>query len=273
MEQWEEKYKKLGNAVFGFSFLALWMTTDYFPWNEIEQMGGIIRYIMHYIQFPWRFLGIAAILMAFTATVVLERVKKHNTTVYSGIVIVLIVLSYVSGNYFMTDYINNNEKMYVVGECDVDRYALGAGDYLPQGASFGYDGLKFNSENVNVLSVNRENTIYYVECMNVSIEEQDIQLPIIAYDNYRATDCLTGKELAIERGENYRVKVILPEGYCGKIAVEYCSPWYWRLSEVISLITLIGLAVVILKKQKSTIIDRIQKYINKYIKWKDVGVK
>lgn len=244
-----DSIQKLGDVIFSLSILSLWMTTYYFPWNEIEGLGGLARYFVYNIQFPWRFLGIASVLISIVGAIVLYRMKNtHNNSLYYSVVIALTVLAYISGNYFMTNYMNNNRKLYMVEESDVNRDDIGAGEYLPNKERYSYEGFIYVDGKVRVQSVDREKMIYYVECANLTDEEQDIQFPIVAYDNYYAMDMNTKQELSVEQGENYRVRVILPEGYCGKIAVQYRSPWYWRLSELISLVTLIGIVAFMMKK-------------------------
>ena len=243
----KDKIDKLGNAVFGFSILVIWMATSYFPWKILERLGGIFIYVMYYIQFPWRFLGAAAVLISFTATALIYKIGSlRNNNIYYGLVISLVVLTYISGNYIMTDYMTL-KKMHIVQESDVDRYNIGAGEYLPEGAVTNYEGIIVADEKVTIVLMERDEMVYYVECMNLTRDEQKIQLPIINYKNYHAKDLETGEELAIEQGEECRIKITLPGGYCGKIAVEYSSPWYWRLSEMISGITIVGVLFVFLE--------------------------
>lgn len=250
LERKKDKYEKIGNITFAFAVLTIWMTTGWFPWERLEVLGSICEYVMYYIQFPWRFLGATAIFMTFTAAVLVYRIKHQaGNNLYYGLAIALSVLVYISGNYFMTDYMRL-DKMHVVSESDVDRYNIGMGEYLPEGAVTNYEGKILADDNVEIGTVERNEMIYYVDCVNLTKEEQQIQLPIINYPNYQARDTQTGELMAIEQGEECRIKITLPGEYGGKIAVEYCSPWYWRLSEVISVVTVLGMALAIYKNEK-----------------------
>ena len=248
----KDSIQKLGNTVFGLSVLSLWMTTCYFPWNEIEGLGGLVRYFVYNIQFPWRFLGIASVLTSVVGSVVLYWMKNaRNNSLYYSVAIAIAVLAYISGNYFMTNYINSNGKLYVIEESDVNRDDIGAGEYLPNKEKYSYEGFIYNEEKISIQSVDRDKMIYYIECMNSTDEEQELQFPVVAYDNYYVMDVNTRQEFVIKRGENYRLKVILPGGYCGKITVQYRSPWYWRLSELISLSALIEIVLFVIKKNRT----------------------
>ena len=121
---------------------------------------------------------------------------------------------------------------------------------MPEGAIKDYGEVILTRGNIDIKNVERIKGIYYVECTNLTMEEQEIQFPIINYDNYRIKDVEKGTEFLITRGEECRIKITLPKEYHGRIAVEYCPPWYWRVSEVVSMATLLGMACVICKSRK-----------------------
>ena len=72
---------------------------------------------------------------------------------------------------------------------------------------------------------------------NLLQKDAYIELPLLNYKGYSA---VSGKEkLLLSSGDNFRVRVALPEEFEGEIKVFYQEPWYWRLAEIISLITMI----------------------------------
>ena len=251
-KKYGEKVEKLGDMTFIFSLLALLMTTAYFPWNEMEHLGEVARFIMYNIQFPWRFLGIASVLLVFELSVAVNWMRE-NSSIFYNIVICLCVLAYVSGNYFMTEYMNNAEKRYVVDQVDVDNNNIGAAEYMPEGAVFRYKDVWHDEKNVLIVTNQSVKNTYLVECANLTSEMQYIQIPMIYYKNYRAVDDMTGTELRVESGEECRIRVELPQRYSGIIRIEYRPPWYWRLSEIISLGFLMGLGTNILRKKKKCV--------------------
>ena len=145
----------------------------------------------------------------------------------------------------------NADKIYIVAEGDVDSSAIGNGEYLLVGATTKYEGILYEEESVIIHDAKRIKDIYLMECNNTTNEVQYVQVPIINYENYCAKDVDTGKEFRIESGEKCRIKVELPQNYNGKIMIEYKVPWYWHLSEVISLITVMGGILVLQKKERN----------------------
>ena len=68
-----------------------------------------------------------------------------------------------------------------------------------------------------------------------------MEVPLLYYKGYRAYDIDTGEELEAYLGENFAVTVTIPAGFDGEVLVRFVPPWYWRLGEIISLISAVGL--------------------------------
>lgn len=69
-----------------------------------------------------------------------------------------------------------------------------------------------------------------------------------------------GYQAVMDNGEQLQllpgslVSVSVPAGYTGTIRIGFHEPWYWRVSEIISLLTVIGIALhqtVFLKKKRA----------------------
>ena len=57
------------------------------------------------------------------------------------------------------------------------------------------------------------------------------------------------EELLIAPGEQNRIRVIIPAGYNGTIKIRFCEPWYWRISELISVIGVIMILICFKKNR------------------------
>lgn len=184
--------------------------------------------------------------------VVINGMKEHvKEAVYYCTVTALCVLTFVSTSFLLTSYMGNADKSYVVHERDVSSSSIGNGEYILEGGAWEYEGILYEEEKLHISMAKRDKDVYLVECNNVSGEVQYVQLPVINYDNYSVRDIASGNLVKIENGEQCRIKVGVPKNFNGTIAIEYVVPWYWRLSEVISLCTIIGIYYVVLRKKKS----------------------
>jgi len=86
-----------------------------------------------------------------------------------------------------------------------------------------------------------------LDCDMAAGNEGYIELPLLYYKGYQAVET-GGKTLDVVCGDNNVVRVIVPSGFQGIIEVDFESPWYWRLAEVISAGML---AVLIFIKRKN----------------------
>lgn len=232
--------EKVGKTAFFFSLLLLFMTTRYFPWDQMEQLGSLVLFVTQGIQFPCRFLGAATVLLTFVAAVAMDWIRTEGKTMlYYCVVAVLLTISFLSGMYFIENYMENSPKRYICDEQDVNNSTIGTGEYLPQGAPYGFDDEVLHDDEVQILAVERDKDTYLVDCSNFSDSIKVIEVPILYYNNYRAIDTVTGSRFQIDRGTDCRIKIQIPEHFSGIVAIEYCSPWYWRASEIISMFVIL----------------------------------
>ena len=68
------------------------------------------------------------------------------------------------------------------------------------------------------------------------------------YDGFRAT--VDGREIAVERGSNNRVSVVLPAGTSGALKIWFAGKGGWRVGDAVSAATLIGLLFWMKKGEK-----------------------
>lgn len=84
-----------------------------------------------------------------------------------------------------------------------------------------------------------------------------MQLPLINYKGYIAYDVNSNEKLEIVNSENNTLNVKVPKHYSGTLKVEFSEPWYWRLAEIISLLTIIIYLILCFadKKREAKISD------------------
>ena len=236
--------KKNVISLLSFLMLSLWLSTNLFPYKLIEAyMPQIYKIIMKF-QFAWRFQAISAVLIA-TLTIYLLVILKNESSkekllLATGIVCVLFAWQ---GTVYIFQY--NNMMIPFEHENDFRDLSVGAvysGQYLLDG---------FEESDIDIMittsdEISMEYTVmeqkkleYYVMASNLSDKEGYIEFPLLAYKGYRATD--GEKVFKISNGENQRLRIDVPAGYCGSIRVCFYEPWYWRLSELISLISAVAI--------------------------------
>jgi|GEM_PF-587219 len=240
-----------------FSVLMLWMSSNLFPWDFItlHVWGGA-----SIVQFPWRFIGIADTFLAMTLgfTVLQIRdlprgkevidvepealwdaakervgIRRHKDSFIWLLACGALSLLVFAQQYSSYDYVVN---YYDTDEMDVNvvtSFFLRAD--TPEAAV-----AKDVAQNTNIEAferLKREGT-YNVFYVKAGPEGGTVELPLINYKGYHVTDD-SGKEYEIHDGTIDLISVDLPAGFEGNLTTRFIEPWYWRVAEVLSLITLV----------------------------------
>ena len=81
-------------------------------------------------------------------------------------------------------------------------------------------------------------------------EETALELPVFSFKGYQATD-ESGNSYPVSDGENGVISIRLPAGFNGTLRLRFEEPWYWRLAEGVSLLTLLGTAAFCLIRRRN----------------------
>lgn len=225
--------------------IALILSTAYFPWRQFRRVGETINRIACMVQYPWRYLEIATVLLVIVWLCVFKILlqKEAKKTVVS-IATVVIALSVVSTGYFISTCSENGEAVDPFHLSDIGTVQLSGEEYLIQGTSM--EGIGEHNEPVAATgsSINLSNYrivkgIKKVDCVNQSTQNSVVIMPVFHYDHYVVYDESTRGKMETSDGANHAIEVTVPANYEGTIAVKYQEPFLWRVAEIISLGTLI----------------------------------
>ena len=236
--------KALGNIAGGFAVLAMCMCLSVFPWDKIQSLNGITAMLVSSIQFPNRFLTIATLCAVLVAGVVAKEIRgqyeTHGLQLYfAG----MMVLTLCSSIYLMDDMLQTGNSYRIYGEEGMGSGYIAGAEYLPYGA----DATLFWTHDpyaggmVAITDYHKDGIKMEMHCQNRGDKTEIVELPLLYYYGYRAYDKITGQELTITTSDNYAVCVEVPAGYEGTVQVTFVSPWYWRVAEVVSCLSLLGL--------------------------------
>lgn len=224
--------------------IAVFISSRYFPWEQFRNIHQKIYQLFATVQFPWRYLFIANI--AFTLVAVslyagLRQCNKQKTArVFAAVLMFFCIIptslyfSHITGGTRYKFYCNENlPSSHVMSPF-----------YLPEGTD---EKLLANEEvsiaegDVVIEKWKESHHRFTVDCNNSSASDASIQIPVVNFKGYKAYDLNNNKQLEIVNGSNNVLWVKIPSGYSGKFKVEFCEPWYWRVSEIVSLLTLVSI--------------------------------
>lgn len=253
-------------AVFGC--IAIWMTTYHFPWSQIGRIGGIVEKIFSMVQFPWRYTTIATTLLMFVICDVIyilfhsenaERGIGNNRILAYITMTLFIALTCVQTLYYFQTVPREGITLFYYEEAGLPMSGgNGYGEYEPTeftdvkiGDNIWTVQEKYNdaADNIEIVEFDKYGTDSVLSVNNPTLDEQRVYLPILYYPGYVAFDIFSHEPLAIFKTEKGTLGVILPARYMSAVKIEYHISSLYRVGEAASLLTLIGLLIMLFTKR------------------------
>jgi hypothetical protein len=245
--QTERKIKEIGFTAAFAAVVLLVMSSRYFPWDRLCSISSTLKYIIINIQFPWRFTGIAALMLVLVWCMVFVMELNISGKKLSIFMVIALLLSSMTAGHYMADLWNRAQKIQVHSIEDMDTYVASGEEYLP--ADTEAENLLNDSltvEGVEISGYNKYGNRIAFHCKSTSSDEGIVELPLLYYKGYKASGRdLQGNDVNIDitAGSNHVIRLIIKSGTECDISVQFKEPWYWRAAEAVSLITVAGVII------------------------------
>lgn len=235
---------KIMKALTVYACLAVAVTLNVFPWDYLQSHFWVGN-LLAQIQFPWRYIGIAMIILTLLlGNLLVEISEKPPKLAQCGKAI--IIAGFVMTCFLTSSYLDNGSFTDIYDGAELDDYQIGTGEYLRDGTNrLGFPSIssEVTWERMSEVSVlSRRGSSMELRCVGTD-EEGVVWLPMFNYKGYHATDG-NGNEYPISDGYDNRIELTFPAGFEGNILIEFREPWYWRVAELISLISIFGVWIV-----------------------------
>ncbi len=228
------------------------MSLRIFPWDAIQQAGGLIGSLVSSLQFPNRFLewGLLWLLVAQGCLMEVLLEKRYMAICYlAGLLTVGSMLT--SFLYTQDLDLSRSVMTDMVGIEGGGRGYVAGAEYMIEGSvseQLHYE--RFSASEAVILSGKTTGALSasaFVQ--NAGSETAWVEFPLLLYKGYRAYDD-NGRDFSLGYGEQNVIRVQVPGQYEGRIRVAFQSPVSWRIAEGISLLGLIILIFVVSKQKK-----------------------
>lgn len=221
------------------SVLSLFMSTCYFPFNFLSSLGTPIFKVLGAIQFPWRFIEYATVFMVFVSAFTISAYKDVlRIDRYTALKTSVILLTLITSMWYMNNYVFNSEAYRVYDTYEVNDSAFYSAEYLYEGTDISrFADASLKPSGVSVDNFSKRGT-------NVTFTAQSeaggyVDLPLNYYKHYKTSG---GSDISV--GDNNCVRVSIPSGYSGEVSVYFKEPLLWRISEVLSVLSFLGVFVI-----------------------------
>lgn len=266
----EAKYKKAGNIMLALAVMTILFSTVYFPWDALESLLGAVGRQLVVIQYSWRYLGIAGLFIALFMVCLLmlhgEEHRKQGMIVFG----IFMAMNIVGLAMFYKDFANESRVLTYCNTDELDRNFVGMKEYMLVGSEdYMYeDTTPGGDADTSVSDYVRGGKYISFYCENRGDSVEFVNIPLWAYDNYRAYDMQTGEQMLTYKTDGNRLSVGLVPGYSGYVNVKYVEPWYWKAAYVCAAagVLLIIAVYIVDKKRKKSRLMLTNPWKNVYIK-------
>ena len=215
----------------------LFISSRYFPWEAIGSKGGLVARLMCSVQFSWRYIGPATAVSVFLGAVLLSQmsdVTRKRARIFG---ILILILAVIPGAVLQKRACEENRHVAISAGEEIGIVSDELYFPVSWNRDAEYNGIPASSEGTEVISYDVDKYRWKVNVSNTGSTDGCVLLPIVFYKGYESvTD--DGLKLNTLQGTDGRVMIMIPSGYSGNFTLEYIVPGYWRLSEIISLISI-----------------------------------
>ena len=226
----------------GLAFLNILFVTKFFPWGRIQNYLGLdsIGYQIGTIQFAWRFLGPALVLLAFAIVIALNLMDRNKEKDFRTIFFSLIAAIVLAVGFFHYQYTDEGKTF----KFDAVRpYSKSDRLYLLDKTNRSMQDIampRVLSGNVRLRVFGRKGSDYKIYIENKTKETAMVSMPIYNYRYFNAYN-KNGVLLSKEALANNCFSVYIPGLYHGDVIVRFVPPYQWRLAELISISFIISI--------------------------------
>ncbi|MBQ9444672.1 MAG: hypothetical protein IJU43_10295 [Lachnospiraceae bacterium] len=221
-----------------FSLIVVIISTSIFPWDWLAYNTKLFNYLS-VIQFPSRYIPFACVSLTVILGMIIKKYENETNRkmLYSACVILMLI----GPLAFFGQYLDQIPRVNYMDSADVDTDQY-TSNYLrvnEDGEPIIKPAGEIEAEGAEVIESSKRGWT-----INMHIKAADtggmVKLPLDNYKGYKGFDT-TGREFDIIDDEYCKASFMVPPDYDGYITVSYIEPWYWRVSEIISLVAWIGL--------------------------------
>ena len=236
---------KLSLSLLALGALALALCTDFFPWTFLCSLRKPFSTFFMQMQFPWRFVSIAAPLLSVSAAWGYLREEKDARLGMAALIALCVVFSgYTMQTMVQQDaplqketYTDTRISQFEYTYLGTEKTALKVGDIRtnPEGSC---EILAYEKRGTEITAtVKTEGVSMYIE------------VPLLYYPGYHAE--MDGQTHTVARGTNNMLRIYgTPEGGEGVLRVWYQPPTLWLVMQGISVLSALLLAWSLCRMRK-----------------------
>lgn len=259
--EFKNSYDKVMIFFISLVLLTWYMSTRYFPWDFLSGIPGI-GVLVTALQFPTRLFSPISVFCAITGAFFVLwcacecRIqisdKVLSKKVEKGIVVLLLLLAGGTSIYHVNDIANSRAPVWLHNAENLGSILVVNGEYLLEGSDLSEYCFHepVTEEGLTWQNYNKQGTSIQIEVENSNSQMAYMEFPLIGYKGYGLECSTEGPYITEQRGAHGDLRVAIPAGYKGELAISYQGFMSYRIAEGISLITIIGIIFICLWRRR-----------------------
>lgn len=226
------------------SVLTIVMSTKYPPWDALMKLP-VVGYIVSSLQFPTRWMVMSAVFTSMFAAFFFLRINERGNSLLKSALWVATAIGLVSTVYHVNNIAYLSGPIWLYSAENMGTTRVGNGEYLlEEVGEFAYDMYYHDpvpQEGLTWMNYTKKGTNITITLENTSEGERSIEIPLMGYKGYIVNDSEQMDDIpyiAENPGTHGDLRIIVPAGYHGTISISYEGFGFFRVAEVISLISL-----------------------------------
>ena len=242
----EKRELNFVKAVAVIGVLMLYMSLNLFPWDRIQALNSVTAALVSSLQFPNRFLGWGTACLVLVFGFCVKYFHENRCQVFHWITVGAAILGVTTSSMYLLDFVNYGQEYFeLYNEEGMGFGYISGAEYLIEGTEG--DKLTFADpvagKSVEIQGFEKSYLRAELYCTNGQAGESYVDLPMLLYKGYLAVREDTGQKLTLASGENHVIRILIPGGFEGKIKVDFVSPAYWRISEWVTVLAVVVIAL------------------------------
>ncbi len=231
------KEKKAVSIVLVFGLLSVWMATNLFPYHALQIYLPKVASFLARPGLPYRYLSLSCLFLSLLWVLIFtktrDRLKQNLLAAMFWVIAGAAVYQAFSFSY---QSLYSGEYRVNYDGASISTMELMGKEYLYQGTETAGITSEAEAEGIGVTILHSSKQYNSMEILcRAEGNAPYLEVPLLYYPGYRAYNG-AGDSLEIVRGNNNRIRVMLPEGYEGTVGIRFQEPVSWRIAEIISVL-------------------------------------
>lgn len=240
--------------VFGFfTLLSIWFGSCYFPYSSLQKLHPAFDMLIGNLQFPYRFLTAISLFVVFLFCIVLYFLLSENKNIGYGFCCIILLAALLEHGHMIESFIASSPRFHAWNAESAEAPRMGRNDYLPMNTNWE----ELSAEDAQPVCSPDMTLSYFEKIGTTSTLTFDctkgngyLEIPSLYYTGYTAEVSDYTGNVSLVPGSNHKIGIVFETPGSGSLTVRFTEPWYWRMAEVISLLTLLTvIACIIVTKR------------------------